>query len=205
MGNGQLGYDVIMVLSFNPILRVLVACMLVCTMGAPAAAAEAFSGRAGITWLTTCWGADLEWHLPRTPGTVHFQASAIPGWGYFLNAWGHYQLPLGEATRLGVLAGLAESWREPGIYHVGGPALNTMPPAALLGVSLWHRWGNSSLRLTPNLAVYPWTAAGHPQVVYHESMLTVGPPWLEVGYRLTPSIELSARTSFTPLCLSYTF
>lgn len=142
--------------------------------------------------------------------------SSIGGWAVSLQA----QVAEHGGARMGVLAGIVQP------YHAGAcPAMPGIPcnPGLSPGrigflLGLHSRWeaGPWWIHLTPNLTLTPEMPIPAipgsglppmerpPRIDWHYA-LVIGPPWLEVGYRLTPTLDVSLRSSLAPLALGWRF
>lgn len=115
-----------------------------------------------------------------------------------------YAQPLSEDFSLGGLAGLNLTWdqkRTPASDATSEGSLSQGPLGYMVGVSVRREWGAVWLQATPNYVFIPgfmsyWTI--------REAVIS-GIPWLEIGYRFTPSFDVSLRSSLTPLTASILF
>lgn len=178
----------------------------------PAHALEA-DGRAGlIVGSGPFYGAMLD--APLGPVRVRGEAASLHGtlgWGAGLE-W-PWALPTGT---LGPLLGVAQPPSPRACPGSCGSPADTIGPGrfgALLGLT--YRWSDGPWRLalTPSVAVIPrdpipifdvgWQA--QPPAIDPTATWMVGPPWLEVGYRVTPWLDVALRTSSLPLAVSWRF
>lgn len=76
----------------------------------------------------------------------------------------------------------------------------------IVGLNYEQAWSSVRLRLRPTLLVNPQDWHYIPWFgVLAKSAVLSGIPWVEVGYRITPDLELGLRASLTPLAISLSF
>jgi len=122
------------------------------------------------------------------------------GEGHWLSAWGEYRHVLSDSSSFGLHGGLNQSRLVAGSYAPFAPVTRRVGPLRfLVGASYHHLWGKASFRLSPTLSLV------YSGIINPLETLVIGPPLLEVGYRFTPSFELSLRTSVTPISASWVF
>lgn len=195
------------------LLRFVASAALTVVLLAPPAQARDASGRVGVSaWDGPMYGVTLE--APAGPLRLRGDAALVyttPAWAVGVE-W-PWALPVGEVgPLLGMIqppAARACPGNCTGLADTYGPGRLTV----LVGAS--YRWQPGPLRvvLTPSVSVTPRDpipifGVGYlPQDPYVDPSATgmVGPPWLEVGYRLTPSVDVSVRTSALPLMVSWRF
>ncbi|MBO9540079.1 hypothetical protein J7643_05735 [bacterium] len=125
--------------------------------------------------------------------------------------WGGYRWLLSEQTTTGVLLGINQYRPMP----LGGPrddeaaaaVFNEQAWRPMLGISYAHRWGwGGWIRLMPH---YVFNVDPSPYPAYLEPgsslLMMSGLPWLELGLRVLPNLEVSAALSKTPLRAAIVF
>lgn len=128
--------------------------------------------------------------------------------------WGQYEHPLTSDMTIGGLAGLNFDWWGGRIAPTQGggvepPTLNAGRMGYLIGAYFRQDWGRLWLKVAPSITLIPQDplpprpdqpGAGYqyrpPEVNLWRSLLLGGPSWLEVGYRLSPNVELSLQANW---------
>lgn len=176
--------------------------------GSPAAIGLAAEWSVGDLLAKTGGGGDASLHgLPisvsaRTGTMINPFAVSEPLYsGHWLTAWGTYHFPLSPSSSLGLVLGASQSWFYnivPIPFRMG--YTRPQPPVGIVGVSFEHHWEKLWIRVTPTVS---FGTPSDPYDFFHAGML--GPALAEVGYRFTPSAELSLRPSITPIAFSKLF
>lgn len=191
---------------------------------APDAAAGPLEARVGVAGLPPFVGlAETDFKLPFAP--LRFGGSAY----YVLESnaqatiWGQYEHQLTPTVTIGGLAGVNYDWlRGATAAVVGAVEDKSLHPGRmgyLLGVSYRQDWERMWLRMTPSITLIPQDPLpprpdqpeqGYqyrsPEVNLWRSLLMGGPPWLEVGYKVTPNVSVSLQANWLSfLKLSYSF
>ena len=122
-----------------------------------------------------------------------------------LKAWAGW-LEWKPLTSGGHAAGLMAGYSQ-GTGVAPGPAMVTArpadPPGAIVGLAYEWTRDDFFVRLRPHLAFDLSMPYWHPGPTMKS--LFVGPPLLELGWRLTPKLELGLRLSAMPLSASWFF
>ena len=190
-------------------------------LGAPLPAEAAPSGShlgiMGIPALSL--GGEAQLHLPGTPVSLAGQGAMLAGSYGQVTGWGEYRHALDSHTSIGLLAGVNLDW-QPIRSPAASAATAWLAPGkigTLIGAFYMHDRGSWWLRVAPSLSLIPMEPLpprpdqldqGYtyraPDVNLGRSLVG-GPPWLEIGYRVSPGVGLSLRSSITPLSASLTF
>ncbi len=119
------------------------------------------------------------------------------------DAWIGYQRDLAPDAAMGVIVGMYHARDEGVSMPVSVIAQET---GGMVGVVYERTWGSVHLRLRPTLLVIPrdWVYLPWYATLAKSAVLS-GIPWVEVGYRITPGLELGLRASLTPLALAVSF
>ena len=195
----------------------LCAAWMLATAGAPAQAAVEAS-RVALTGVPPfSYGVALE----VAGGPFRLRADAVSSG--FIGGWAAtLQTPVAEhgGARIGALAGIVQPYLAGGCPAMPGipcnPGLSPGPVGFLIGVTSRWETGPWWIHLTPNLTLTPempipaipgsgLPPMGRPPRIDWHYALVIGPPWLEVGYRLTPTLDVSFRSSLAPLALGWRF
>lgn len=129
---------------------------------------------------------------------------AITAAGNWWTTWGHYTHDLSPQASVGGLVGLSKSW-----FFRGAPIpfrnwySSQQPLVAFLGAFYQHDWGRTRLRLSPSITFISSPSGGWPVDFWEASVL--GPPLIDLGFRLDEQSELSIRTSLTPFAYTRSF
>jgi hypothetical protein len=166
----------------------------------PIAHAMPIVGRISVMPAIPFQAAEFEVSSGGMPIGFAGQAMTMIGESHWLSVWGDYRYMLTGTASIGLHAGLNQSWIKLGSFAPGTPVAPRLGPLRyLVGASFHHRFGNMSLGVNPTLVLVDLTT------VNPLESLVIGPPLLEVAYRLTPSFEMGLRTSVTPLRASWVF
>lgn len=199
-------------------MRKIGLCVAACALtaaGTPAQAAPEAGRVALIGAPPFSYGATLQ----VTGGPLHLRADAASagsfgGWAVSLQA----PVAAPGGARIGPLAGIVQPYTlsacptMPGIPCV--PGLLPGPVGFIFGLAAQWEAGPWWVHLTPNLAVTPEMpllaipGSGLPPIERPPRIdwlyaTVIGPPCLEVGYRLTPTLDVSLRSSLAPLALGW--
>jgi hypothetical protein len=161
---------------------------------------------------------EVELGLTDMPFKLGAQASTVFGSYGLQSGWGSYTYRLSATSAVGVVAGLNLDWtRRMAPAPPADPNLYPGRVGYLFGAFYEHSRGNVSMRLTPNVSLVPsdplppppdQPERGYlyrfPEINLARTFLA-GLPWLEVGYEINPNLELSLRTSLTPLAVTCMF
>jgi len=173
----------------------------------PHAFALPIEGKIGIKTfpLPMAYGGEAEIGLKDSPLRFGIQSAyVIPRYPtYYLSAWGSYTREITDYATIGLVAGFNQSWTEGRMYAPGQP-LTYQGIRPVLGVSYQHQWDRVWIRTTPNVVANSSIDGRFLQLNWMDSFMT-GPSWLEIGYRITPSWEVSLRSSVMPLSVSMLF
>lgn len=186
---------------------------LIMGLAATAAQAQEGDGRLGVAAGTgPYYGVTLD--APAGPLRVRGDLASFHGTlGWAAGLEWPWALPAGT---LGPVLGLAQTPSPaacPDVCPDPATWFGTSPLAALVGVSYRASHGPLWFVLAPAVTVTPrgplpifdvgWQA--QPPFVDPTATWKIGPPWLEVGYRVTPWLDVSLRTTWLPVAVSWRF
>lgn len=159
---------------------------------------------ANLTWPGSPWGVSTRLGAAGLP---YFRASdmGIDAQGNWWTTWGHYTFAMAPSMSLGAMAGVSQSW----FFH-GAPIpfrswySSTQPFVTFFGAFLEHDGGSWWVRLAPSLTVVTPPQPNLPVFDFWEATV-LGPPLVEVGFRLDPASAFEIRTSLTPFAYTRHF
>lgn len=165
------------------------------------AAEPAWSGRVGVaTWPGNAYGVvfDVPTGPVRLRGDLGWMHQTL---GLGIGAEWPFAIPTGS---LGPVLAIMQAPVPHAAQRADGSDIySTGPAAPLLGVS--YRWSDGTrwVIVSPSISVFPhFTLLPPPQLTY---AWPSGLAWLEVGYRLAPSLDVSLRSAAMPVVLSWRF
>lgn len=152
-------------------------------------------GRIGVLGLPaspSSIGAEIDLGYSDIPMSLGLQAAATipsPPYPSHLSVLGR-STPVfpSDTPAFGILGGVTL------MSTTGSPGGTRWSTSSFLGAIYQQAWGPIWLRIAPNTSI-PYDLP---------LMLTAGPPWLEVGYRIGV-VELSLRSSLLPLKVAARF
>ncbi|MNX94535.1 hypothetical protein D3C86_1267700 [compost metagenome] len=167
-----------------------------------AADAKPLSGKIGVTSLAPFnIGLEGELSLPETPFSFAVTGSVFPG--AFMNpgqiyysAYGRYALKASENVSWGPLLGARQDWGRRDFRD----SFSANPVGWIAGLSLQAESGPFWARFNPNTTLLI-AEDGR----FSTSWDLLGLPWLELGAKVMPNLEVSLRAGALPLKVSTLF
>ena len=198
--------------------RIVVLPLLLLGVPSPADALplDVKAGVSGVPPLSLAGEAELGW--AGTPFKLAGQAFTIFGSYGQMSGWGEFSHAIRSNSNVGLLAGINFDWHRRASVGLGAtdPSLYPGRWGYLIGAFYTHDWGTWWMRVAPSISLVPLDPlAPRPDqpdqgYVYRTDInvsrsLVAGPPWLELGYRVLPGVELSLQSSLAPLKASVVF
>lgn len=179
---------------------------------AAAAPVEARVGVAGLPPFVSLAEAELKW--PALP--IRLGGSAYYVLDNYAQAtgWIGLEVPLGPSVTIGGFGGLNLDGNQLRVVAADPQAPTARPlipgqVGYLLGAYYRQDWDRLWLKIAPSVSLIPLPPlaprpdqpeAGYlyrfPEVNLWRSLLLGGPPWLEVGYKVTPNLHVSLQANW---------
>lgn len=173
-------------------------------------------GVSGAPPFSLAGEAELGW--AGMPFKLAGQAFTIFGGYGQMTGWGEFSHAFSSNSSARLLAGANLDWRRRASVGLGPPDTALYPGrwGYLIGAFYAQDWGSWWMRMAPSISLVPLDPiAPRPDqpdqgYVYQTDVnvvrsLMAGPPWLEVGYRVMPGVEVSLQSSLAPLKASVVF
>lgn len=162
-------------------------------------------------------GLEGEFSLPDYPVGFSANYTVLNGGVSWVTALGRVTLASSENFSFGFHAGLNQTW----IYlensatpfgnlvhdNIGNNVRGANAPLVIGGLFYERTWDKLRMRLSPSLSYFaPGAGVSRGWNVFRPSEVgLVGPAWVELGYEVTPSFELSLRSNIAPLSATFKF